>query len=37
MRKTIGLNHLGLTVRDQDVTAAFFVDVLGWGITARDG
>lgn len=36
MAHTIGLNHLGLTVRDLDKTTAFFVDVLGWEETARD-
>lgn len=36
MAHTIGLNHLGLTVRDVDVTTVFFVDVLGWTETARD-
>lgn len=36
MAQTIGLNHLGLTVRDLDKTTAFFVDVLGWDVTARD-
>jgi catechol 2,3-dioxygenase-like lactoylglutathione lyase family enzyme len=36
MAKTTGLNHLGLTVRDLDQTTEFFVDVLGWDLTARD-
>ncbi|AGI69512.1 putative glyoxalase family protein [Octadecabacter antarcticus 307] len=36
MGKTLGLNHLGLTVRDLGVTTAFFVDVLGWDVIARD-
>lgn len=36
MAKTLGLNHLGLTVRDLDQTTAFFVDALGWDVTARD-
>ncbi|AKS45075.1 Catechol 2,3-dioxygenase [Octadecabacter temperatus] len=36
MAKTQGLNHLGLTVRDLDQTTDFFVDVLGWDVTARD-
>ena len=36
MPKTIGLNHLGRTVRDLDHTTAFFADVLGWDVTARD-
>lgn len=33
---TRGLNHLGLTVRDLEQTTTFFVDVLGWDVTARD-
>lgn len=36
MLKTHGLNHLGLTVRDLDKTTAFFAEVLGWEVTARD-
>lgn len=36
MALTSGLNHLGLTVRDLDRTTAFFSDVLGWEVTARD-
>lgn len=36
MAKTSGLNHLGLTVRDLDVTTTFFETVLGWDVTARD-
>lgn len=36
MAKTIGLNHLGLTVKDLNKTTAFFADVLGWDVTARD-
>lgn len=36
MAHTIGINHTGLTVRDLDQTTAFFVDVLGWDVTARD-
>ena len=36
MAKTTGLNHLGLTVRDLATTTAFFADVLGWDVTARD-
>ncbi|SLN51965.1 VOC family protein [Pseudooctadecabacter jejudonensis] len=36
MALTTGLNHLGLTVRDLDQTTSFFVDVLGWDVTARD-
>lgn len=34
--RTIGMNHLGLTVRDLDQTTAFFRDVLGWEVTATD-
>ena len=34
--RTIGMNHLGLTVRDLDETTAFFRDVLGWEVTATD-
>jgi lactoylglutathione lyase len=33
---TIGINHLGLTVRDLDQTTAFFTDCLGWALLARD-
>ncbi len=33
---TIGMNHLGLTVRDLSKTTAFFRDVLGWQVTAED-
>lgn len=36
MARTQGINHTGLTVRDLDQTTAFFVDVLGWEVTARD-
>ncbi len=36
MALTSGMNHLGLTVRNLDQTTAFFVDVLGWEMTARD-
>jgi len=32
----MGLNHLGLTVRDLDQTTAFFIDMLGWEEIARD-
>lgn len=28
--KTLGIDHLGLTVRDIDKTVAFFTDCLGW-------
>lgn len=34
--KTIGMNHLGLTVRDLAQTTAFFQDILGWEVTAKD-
>lgn len=33
---TKGINHLGLTVRDLDRTTAFFTDLLGWKLLARD-
>lgn len=33
---TQGINHLGLSVRELDQTAAFFVEALGWQETARD-
>jgi len=33
---TIGINHLGLTVRNLDQTTAFFTDCLGWALLARD-
>lgn len=36
MPETIGLNHLGLTVRDLDATTGFFTGALGWEETARD-
>lgn len=36
MAQTNGINHLGLTVCDLDQTTAFFIDVLGWEVTARD-
>ncbi|WP_296421167.1 VOC family protein [Pseudooctadecabacter sp.] len=36
MAQTIGMNHLGLTVRDLTQTTAFFRDVLGWDVTATD-
>ena len=36
MARTTGLNHLGLTVRDLNVTTDFFENVLGWEVTARD-
>ena len=32
-----GIDHLGLTVRDIDETARFFVQVLGWKESGRDG
>ncbi len=28
--KTLGIDHLGLTVRDVDASLRFFVDALGW-------
>lgn len=28
--ETLGIDHLGLTVRDLDKTVSFFVDCLGW-------
>ncbi|WP_428525895.1 VOC family protein [Roseibium sp.] len=33
---TIGINHLGLTVRDLDQTTSFFSECLGWEVLARD-
>ena len=30
--KTLGIDHLGLTVRDLDTTVAFFTDCLGWTV-----
>ncbi|UUX49144.1 VOC family protein [Nisaea acidiphila] len=36
MSETVGLNHLGLSVRDLDETTRFFVEVLGWEELARD-
>ncbi|MES0809083.1 VOC family protein [Roseibium sp. SCPC15] len=33
---TQGINHLGLTVRDLDQTTAFFTDLLGWELLAKD-
>ncbi|MGX1496756.1 lactoylglutathione lyase [Labrenzia sp. MBR-25] len=33
---TKGINHLGLTVRDLDQTTAFFTELLGWKLQARD-
>ena len=36
MAHTNGINHTGLTVRDLAQTTAFFVDVLGWNVTAQD-
>lgn len=33
---TKGINHLGLTVRDLDQTTAFFTELLGWRLLARD-
>lgn len=37
MAHTEGLSHLGLAVKDLDETTSFFVEVLGWSLTARDG
>lgn len=34
--QTQGLDHLGLTVKDLKETTAFFEDVLGWTVQARD-
>ncbi|MDF1720752.1 MAG: VOC family protein [Minwuia sp.] len=36
MSQTVGLNHLGLSVRDLDATTDFFTRVLGWEELARD-
>jgi catechol 2,3-dioxygenase-like lactoylglutathione lyase family enzyme len=36
MAETIGLNHLGLTVRDLDLTTDFFTRALGWQEIAHD-
>ena len=36
MAQTQGINHTGLTVYDLEQTTAFFQDVLGWEVTARD-
>lgn len=33
---TKGINHLGLTVRDLDLTTAFFTDLLRWQLVTRD-
>jgi len=33
---TMGINHLGLTVRDLDQTTNFFTGCLGWEMLARD-
>jgi catechol 2,3-dioxygenase-like lactoylglutathione lyase family enzyme len=33
---TRGCHHIGLTVRDLQASAAFFVDVLGWHEVRRD-
>ncbi len=33
---TMGINHLGLTVRNLDQTTSFFTDCLGWELLARD-
>lgn len=34
--KTQGINHLGLTVLDLDLTTGFFTEALGWSLLARD-
>ena len=36
MSETVGINHLGLSVRNLDETARFFVDTLGWTESGRD-
>ena len=36
MALTLGLNHLGLAVKNLDQTTSFFVEVLDWTETARD-
>ena len=36
MALTLGLNHLGLAVKNLDQTTGFFVEVLDWTETARD-
>lgn len=36
MSETVGINHLGLSVRDLDQTVRFFVDTLGWTESGRD-
>jgi len=36
MAATVGMNHLGLTVRDVAQTTGFLTDVLGWEATAHD-
>ncbi len=36
MHKTLGINHLGLSVRNLDQTLAFFTDCLGWQESGRD-
>jgi len=36
MPETQGLNHLGLTVKNLDATAAFFTQCLGWKESGRD-
>ena len=36
MALTNGLNHLGLAVKNLDQTTGFFVETLGWELTARD-
>lgn len=36
MSETVGIDHLGLSVRDLDQTVRFFVDTLGWTESGRD-
>ena len=36
MPETRGINHLGLSVKDLDLTVRFFVDCLGWEESGRD-
>ena len=32
---TSGVNHIGLTVKDLDASASFFVDTLGWRLAGE--
>lgn len=34
--RTQGINHLGLSVRNLDASAAFFIKALGWSESGRD-